>query len=253
MLDIFKTFGIPALFSLITAIIIKFVDRNQDKKAERNMKIFDKKRKAFTEILSQISKIIIYIKSQFSWDHNAFSVISENKCEEFQLSIENQILYLSEKDILTIRFITELLNTNSSWIYNVGSYDPDEFYCFNTKDLTIIEYLYNTLIKSFKDELFGIKKNNSSIDEIYLFKISFLLMNLIKNNDLIDKKQKENFVRFNYNENDVNSFLKKCNENKNELKLFCANIIDCLKRSEDLHEFDKMRIEELIKYKVFIK
>jgi len=253
LLDILKTFGIPALFSLFTAIIIKFIDRNQDKKAERNMKIFDKKREAFTEILSQISKIVIYIRSQFSWEHDGFSVISESRCEEFQLSIENQILYLSEKDILIIRFITELLNNNSSWIYNVGSGDPNEFYCFNTKDLSIIEYLYNTLIKSFKDELFGIKKKNNSIDEIYLFKISFLLLNLIKNNDLIDKKQKENFVRFNYKENDLNSFIKNCNENKNELKLFCVNIIDFLKESEDLHEFDKIRIEELIKYKIFIK
>jgi len=31
-LDILKTFGIPALFSLFTAIIIKSIDRNQEKK-----------------------------------------------------------------------------------------------------------------------------------------------------------------------------------------------------------------------------
>ena len=34
---------------------------------------------------------------------------------------------------------------------------------------------------------------------------------------------------------------------------FVINIIDCLKESEDIHEFDKMRIEELLKYKIFIK
>jgi hypothetical protein len=249
-LNILKTFGIPALFSLLTAIIIKTIDRNQDKKAERNMKIFDKKREAFTEVLSQISKIIIHIKSQFSWDHNAFNVISETKCEEFQLNVENQILYLSEKNILTIRFITELLNSNSSWIYNVGSGDPHEFYSFNTKDFTVIEYLYNTLVKSFKDDLFGINKKNNNLDEIYLFKISYLIKHLIRNNDSTENKS---FVQFNYYENDVDNFIKQCNLNKNELKLLCINIIKSSKENNDLHEYDKMRIEELEKYKKIIK
>jgi len=249
-LDILKTFGIPALFSLFTAIIIKSIDRNQEKKAERNMKIFEKKREAFTEVLSQISKIIIHIRSQFSWEHNAFNVISENKCEEFQLCIENQILYLSEKDILTIRFITELLNSNSSWIYNVGSGDPNEFYCFNSKDLTVIEYFYNILIKSFKDDLFGTKKRNNYIDEIYIFKISSLLKHLIKNNEIKDKYY---FEQFDYHENDLDNFVKQCNANKKEFQILCVNIIKNLRESDDLSEYDKMRIEELIKYKIFIK
>jgi len=214
------------------------------------MKIFEKKREAFTEVLSQISKIIIHIRSQFSWEHNAFDVISENKCEEFQLCIENQILYLSEKDILTIRFITELLNSNSSWIYNVGSGDPDEFYFFNSKDLTVIEYLYNILIKSFKDDLFGTKKRNNYIDEIYIFKISSLLKHLIKNNEIKDKYY---FEQFDYHENDLEYFVKQCNANKKEFKILCVNIIKSLRESDELSEYDKMRIEELIKYKVFIK
>jgi len=251
-LDIFKTFGIPALFSFITAIIIKSIDRNQDKKAERNMKIFDKKREAFTEVLSQISKIIIHIRSQYSWEYDGYSVVSEKRCEEFQLSIENQILYLSENNIFIIRFITELLNNNSSWIYNVGTYDPDEFYCFNIKDLAVIEYLYNTLLKSFKNELFITKKNNDFIEEIYIYKISSLLRDLINNNDFIDIKQKEQFIRFDYQKNDINNFIKQCSDNKNELQLFCNNIIDCLNKIEDISEFDKKRIEELIKYKKFI-
>jgi hypothetical protein len=249
-LDILKTLGIPALFSLITAIIIKSIDRNQDKKAERNMKIFDKKRDAFTEVLSQISKIIIYVRSQFSWEHNAFDVISENKCEEFQLSIENQILYLSEKDILTIRFITELLNSNSSWIYNVGSGDPNEFYCFNTKDLSVIEYLYDTLIKSFKDDLFSISKKSSNIDEIYLFKISSILKRLIENNDYDDK---ESFDQFNYHKYDVDNFIKYCNLNKKELKILCDNIVENLKENNEINEYDRMKIEELTKYRMYIK
>lgn len=249
-LDILKTFGIPALFSLFTAIFIKTIDRTQEKKAERNMKIFDKKREAFTEVLSQISKIIIHIKSLFSCEHNSFNVISEKKCEEFQLNIENQILYLSEKDILIIRFITELLNSNSSWVYEYSSGDPDEFYAFDAKDLQVIEFLYNTLIKSFKDDLFGIKRKNNNIEEIYFFKLSSLINVLNKNYDIIDKIL---FFQFNYQENDIDSFVKHCINNKKELQLLCTNVIKKLNGNEDLSEYDKMRIEELIKYKMFIK
>jgi hypothetical protein len=171
----------------------------------------------------------------------------------FRLYIENQILYLSEKDILTIRFISELLNSNSSWIYNVGSGDPNEFYSFNSKDFSVIEYLYNTLIKSFKDDLFGIKKRGYFIDEIYLFKISSLLKDLIRNTDLVEKKQKDQFIQFNYHENDINNYLKQCKENKKELYLFCVNIINCFNTNDEISEYEKIKIEELIKYNVFLK
>ncbi|GHV03411.1 hypothetical protein FACS189485_06540 [Spirochaetia bacterium] len=253
MLDILRSFGIPAIVSVITAIIIKTFDRSQEKKAERNMRIFDNKRESFTRVLSLITNIIIHIKSQFSWEHDAYSVIAENDCDDFQVNVENQILYLSEKDILTIRFITELLNTNSSWIYNVASGDPNEFFGFDTKDLAVIEYLYNLLIRSFKDDLFGNKKKNDSIDEIYIFKISSLLKHLIVNKDFIDSTDKKCFYKFDYHENNIHDFIARCNEDKKELKSFCNKIVEIYKNRNDINSFDKKRIDDLSNYIKFIK
>ena len=172
--ELLKYGVIQAILPSILAIAIVYVTKNHESKVKKDTYIFKKKREAFSNVLSRITKIIISIQANFSWEENKYYWISEKDCDDFQLEVEKEKHYLNNDDISVIQLIMETLRKNSSWQSNVISWE--ESIGFSVNDISLIEYLYKILSENFRNFLLNkqTEKNNKSIT---FLKICCLLHN----------------------------------------------------------------------------
>jgi hypothetical protein len=238
----FVILDIPSFF----AILLVFFSKYQDNKVDKDMRIFEKKRKAFAVVLSSLKKVIVSIKSQFSWEYDKFKLINEVICDEFEFDLQKEMLYLTDDDIYNLDFIIKLLRDNSTWQYNIMQ--PEECAGFQVKDLDVIEYLYNILAVNFRNQLF--KKENKRKEthqKIFLFKTSNLLKEIIthKKVKLMDESR---FIKFDYTMNSIKVFLYNCQRNMDELTDLLDDIITMYKSNPDKSEFDIEKIGILTEY-----
>jgi hypothetical protein len=240
ILEIFKTGVIQTIISAILAIVLVFVSKNHEIYTNKRSFTFDKKRGYFYKILSLIAKIIIYIKSRYSLENDSFDLISEKDCDEFELMMKNKFLYLNDNDIFIINFIVDILRQNSSWLYNIAN--SEDNVSFNFKDIKLVEYLYETLARSFKKQLFEKKYKNNVSNNIIFLKISNFYINWIKYKNLVD----DNLLsKYNYNESTILKTIENCNKNKQKLLELLKEIFKKYKEKENNTDIDFIKIEEL--------
>jgi hypothetical protein len=240
LLEILKTGLIQSAIPPFFAILLVFFSKRQENKVDKDMRIFEKKREAFAIILSSLKKVIVSIKSQFSWEYDKFNLINEVICDEFEFGIQREMLYLTDDDIYNLDFIIKLLRDNSTWQYNIMQ--PEECAGFQVKDLAVIEYLYNILTINFRNQLFNKKnKKEETHQKIFLFKTSNLLKEIIINNK-IKLMDESRFIKFDYTINSIKVFLYNCQRNIDELTDLLDDIISMYKSKPDKSEFDIEKI-----------
>jgi len=237
--ELLKYGVIQAILPSLLAIGIVFVTKNRETKISKETYIFEKKREAFTNVLSLITKTIVSIKANFSWEEEKYFWIAEEECDNFQMAAQKEMLYLSDDDIVVIQLIIETLRNNSSWQSNIMNWE--ESIGFATKDISFIEYLHKTLIDSFRNKLFE-KKDAGKNKSIVFLQICYLLHN---HKNLINLIEKSRFLKFDYTENSILKIINNCFENANELRELVIEIINNFEKETDHTEYDRQKIDEL--------
>jgi hypothetical protein len=225
----------------ILAIILVFITKNQEKKYNQDNYIFEKKREAFTNTLSLITKLITSIQANYSWEENKYRWIDEKDCDNFQMMVQNEMLYLNDDDISTIQFIVKIIRQNSSWQSNIISWDESSG--FLRKDIVLIEHLYKILTVSFRKQLFY--KYKQKFEKNYT--IPYLKMSYLINNNIIqeNKIDKVKFSKFNYTENTILETINNFHNNIHELHCLLEEIIKQYKERTNNTDYDKQKIDEL--------
>jgi hypothetical protein len=251
MQKIFDMLNTVGFFSLLSTLIILYITKNKDKKIEKDINVFEKKREALTCILSMIAETIISIKSNYNIEYDRFNLISEKSCDEFEINIQKYVLYLTNDDIYILKYIFELLRDNASWQYNYVP--PEENAEFSMKDLDVIEYLYIVLVNSFRNQLFEAKlKKNVNILEIKYLKISSFLQktssNMKLNQTLIKLSNK-----FSYKENTIKDTITYFRNNVQELILLLDDIKKVYAKKKIDSTYYRKCYEEIEQYISIIK
>jgi len=233
------------VFQIITpsilAIILLFLTKNQEKKFNHDTYIFEKKREAFSSILSRITKIVISIEAHYSWKEDKYSLIDEKDCDNFQMETQNGMLYLSDDDISTIQLIAKILRQNSTWQLNIMG--CEESGGFRVKDIAFIKHLYNILTVSFRKQLFYKYKQRTKRNcSIPYLEISYFFNNDIIQENIIDKTR---FSKFSYTENTISETINNCNKNTHELRCLLEEIIKQYIKRTNNTVYDNQKIDEL--------
>jgi hypothetical protein len=176
-------------------------------------------------ILSLIVETIIAIKASYDVENDRFALISEKSCDKFEINIQKYVLYLTDSDLYILKYMFELLRKNDSWQYNFMF--PEENAGFNMKDINVIEYLYETLVDNFRNQLFDIKSkrniNMLKMMEIKYLKISSFLQSVSLNEE-IGHALIEICNKFNFRENTIKDTIDYFKNNTKELILLLEDI-----------------------------
>jgi hypothetical protein len=238
-LELLKYGVIQAILPSILAIAVIFVTKNHEAKEKNKSYILEKKREAFSNILSLIAETLISVRALYSWEEDKYFWIGEKDCDDFEMTTQKEKLYLSDDDIRVIQIIVETLRNNSSWQSNIMTWE--ESVGFGVKDISLIEYLYKILTDSFKKQLFDKQKAGKNISITFL-EISCFFHNHIMSKKLVDKTR---FSKFDYEENSISEVINNYRNNNAELHDLLEEVIKHYKKRTDNTASDIEEIKKL--------
>lgn len=232
---------IPAFITAIFVIITFFISKRHEIKFNKKTLIYEKKREYFDSVLLIIKKILIKLDESYSYEKKGFKRFTEKESNEFELEMYSRKLYFNRNDSFIIDFIIFIIKENK--ILSEDKEDNDYNYGLSYIDITLIDYLFDILFKSFKIQLFRELRNDKISKDIIYLKIIYIYNTIFSNTRIND----ELYKNYSFIYNSISQLVDNFKTNYDDFLIFVDKIIKINSSAEDLEEYEKEYLENIKK------